>query len=51
MPVSYAETRNIVFLKNPVRDRSFFIEKKGTYEQNYQSNHAAYDAETGKTRG
>jgi NADPH:quinone reductase-like Zn-dependent oxidoreductase len=30
MPVSYAETRNIVFLKSPVRGRSLFTEKKGT---------------------
>jgi hypothetical protein len=30
MPLSYAETRNIVFLKTPVRGRSLFAEKKGT---------------------
>ena len=30
MPLSYAETRNIVFLKTPVRGRSLFTEKKGT---------------------
>jgi hypothetical protein len=28
MPVSYAETRNIVFLKDAVRGRSLFTEKK-----------------------
>jgi len=44
MPVSYTETRNIVFLKSPVRGRSLFTEKKGTYEQNHQSNPAAHDA-------
>ena len=38
MPVSYAEARNIVFLKRAVPGRSLLIEKKGTYEQNYQSN-------------
>jgi hypothetical protein len=38
MPVSYAEARNIVFLKSAVLSRSLFIEKKGTYEQNHQSN-------------
>jgi NADPH:quinone reductase-like Zn-dependent oxidoreductase len=30
MPVSYAEARNIVFLKSAVRDGSLFTEKKGT---------------------
>lgn len=30
MPIRYAETRNIVFLKSPVRGRSLFTEKKGT---------------------
>ena len=38
MPVSYAEARNMVFLKSAVRSRSLFTEKKGTYEQNHQSN-------------
>ena len=51
MPLSYTETRNIVFLKGPVRGRSFLRKKKGRYEQNYQSNHAAYDTEAGNTRG
>jgi hypothetical protein len=30
MPVSYAEARNIVFLKSAVRGRSLFTEKIGT---------------------
>src|SRR6266436_177428 len=30
MPISYAEARNIVFPKSPVRGRSLFIEKNGT---------------------
>jgi hypothetical protein len=38
MPVSYAEARNMVFLKSAVRGRSLFTEKKGTYERNHQSN-------------
>jgi len=38
MPLSYAETRNIVFLKSAVLGRSLLIEKKGTYEWNHQSN-------------
>jgi hypothetical protein len=38
MPLSYAETRNIVFLKSAVLGRSLLIEKKGKeYEQNNQS--------------
>ena len=38
MPVSYAEARNIVFLKSAVLGRTLLIEKKGTYERNHQSN-------------
>ena len=38
MPVSYAEARNMVFLKSLMRGRSLFREEKGTYEQNHQSN-------------
>ena len=38
MLLSYAETRNIVFLKSAVLGRSLLIEKKGKeYEQNNQS--------------
>ena len=44
MPLSYAETRNIVFLKSAVPGRSLFSEKKGTYERNHQSNPASHDA-------
>ena len=46
MPVSYAEARNIVFLKSAVLSRSLFTEKKGTYERNHQSNRAAHDIAT-----
>src|SRR6267143_5299555 len=42
MPVSHAETRNIVFLKSAVRSRSLFTEKKGTYEQNNRSNYQTH---------
>jgi len=38
MPAGYAEARNMVFPKTAVRGRSLFTEKKGTYEQNHQSN-------------
>jgi len=38
MPLSYAETRNIVFLKSAVLGLSLLTEKKGTYEWNHQSN-------------
>jgi hypothetical protein len=44
MPVSYTEARNIVFLKSAARSRSLLLEKKGTYEQNHQSNRASHDA-------
>jgi len=44
MPLSYAETRNIVFLKSAVLGRSLLIEKKGKeYEQNNQSHWTSYD--------
>jgi hypothetical protein len=43
MPAGHSERRNIVFLKGAFFGRSLFTEKKGTYEQNHQSDRKTHD--------